>query len=157
MSTANQVSTSATATSRASHTVNGVAGQLHGDAVYTNGHHHHHHEAVMNPVPTISSSTAKKGKAKKATDPNEASKLIAAKISQLELDAAGEKDQEAEIGTLSIYFFRNGCSGEFSLWLYILLSKDCASCLDLLSLRLSALVTCFLLLSHEGGLLIRFF
>lgn len=28
----------------------------------------------------------------------EASKLIAAKISQLELDAAGEKDQEAEIG-----------------------------------------------------------
>ena len=41
---------------------------------------------------------AKKGKGKKATDPNEASKLIAAKISQLELDAAGEKDQEAEIG-----------------------------------------------------------
>jgi len=41
---------------------------------------------------------SKKAKAKKATDPNEASKLIAAKISQLELDAAGEKDQEAEIG-----------------------------------------------------------
>jgi hypothetical protein len=31
-------------------------------------------------------------------DNSEASKLIAAKISQLELDAAGEKDQEAEIG-----------------------------------------------------------
>lgn len=42
---------------------------------------------------------AKKGKQKKATDPTEASKLIAAKISQLELDAAGEKDQEAEIGS----------------------------------------------------------
>jgi hypothetical protein len=41
---------------------------------------------------------AKKGKQKKATDPTEASKLIAAKISQLELDQAGEKDQEAEIG-----------------------------------------------------------
>lgn len=38
---------------------------------------------------------------KKTTDPNEASKLIAAKISQLELDAAGEKDQEAEIGASS--------------------------------------------------------
>lgn len=31
-------------------------------------------------------------------DPNETSKLLAAKISQLEQDAAGEKDQEAEIG-----------------------------------------------------------
>lgn len=41
---------------------------------------------------------AKKGKPKKAPDPTEASKLIAAKISQLELDQAGEKDQEAEIG-----------------------------------------------------------
>ena len=48
-----------------------------------------------NPVPT-----AKKGKGKKAADPNETGKLLAAKISQLELDAAGEKDQEAEIGAL---------------------------------------------------------
>lgn len=40
---------------------------------------------------------AKKNKAKKAADPNETSKLLAAKISQLEQDAAGEKDQEAEI------------------------------------------------------------
>lgn len=46
---------------------------------------------------------SKKAKAKKATDPNEASKLIAAKISQLELDAAGEKDQEAEIGVLHLF------------------------------------------------------
>ncbi|KAL9612817.1 MAG: hypothetical protein Q9167_002600 [Letrouitia subvulpina] len=42
-------------------------------------------------------STAKKGKSKKAADPNETSKLLAAKINQLEHDAAGEKDQEAEI------------------------------------------------------------
>ncbi|KAI1002284.1 hypothetical protein K3495_g5917 [Podosphaera aphanis] len=39
----------------------------------------------------------KKGKQKKITDPNEASNLIAAKISQLESDAAGDKEQEAEI------------------------------------------------------------
>lgn len=44
------------------------------------------------------SNVAKKGKGKKASDPNETSKLLAAKISQLEQDAAGEKDQEAEIG-----------------------------------------------------------
>lgn len=40
--------------------------------------------------------TGKKGKQKKP-EPTEASKLIAQRISQLELDAAGEKDQEAEI------------------------------------------------------------
>ncbi|QSZ37547.1 hypothetical protein DSL72_008645 [Monilinia vaccinii-corymbosi] len=57
----------------------------HTHADYPNGHHHHSDAGV------------KKGKQKKATDPSEASKLIAAKISQLELDAAGEKDQEAEI------------------------------------------------------------
>lgn len=41
---------------------------------------------------------SKKNKGKKVADPNETSKLLAAKISQLEQDAAGEKDQEAEIG-----------------------------------------------------------
>jgi hypothetical protein len=46
------------------------------------------------------STVAKKAKAKKPADPTETSKLLAAKISQLEQDAAGEKDQEAEIGTL---------------------------------------------------------
>lgn len=45
-------------------------------------------------------SMGKKGKQKKATDPTEASNLIAAKISQLESDAAGDKEQEAEIGWL---------------------------------------------------------
>ncbi len=40
----------------------------------------------------------KKGKGKKAADPNETGKLLAAKINQLELDAAGDKEQEAEIG-----------------------------------------------------------
>ncbi|KAI1978392.1 hypothetical protein LOZ53_003196 [Ophidiomyces ophidiicola] len=43
------------------------------------------------------SGMGKKGKGKKPADPSETSKLLAAKISQLEQDAAGEKDQEAEI------------------------------------------------------------
>ncbi|KAI9660859.1 MAG: hypothetical protein M1829_006424 [Trizodia sp. TS-e1964] len=48
------------------------------------------------PAPQVAS--AKKGKAaKKATDPSEIQKLLAGKISQLESDKAGEKDQEAEI------------------------------------------------------------
>ena len=67
------------------------------DSLYANGHHHHHHDAGAGHQPG-SVSMAKKGKQKKVADNSEASKLIAAKISQLELDAAGEKDQEAEIG-----------------------------------------------------------
>lgn len=68
------------------------------DVSYTNGHHHHHHDGPNTSTHAASSNSSKKTKGKKPTDPNEASKLIAAKISQLELDAAGEKDQEAEIG-----------------------------------------------------------
>lgn len=45
------------------------------------------------------SASQKKGKGKKEKiGADETSKLLAAKISQLEQDAAGEKDQEAEIG-----------------------------------------------------------
>lgn len=51
------------------------------------------HSSTMAPA-----TVAKKTKGKKPADPNETSKLLAAKISQLEQDAAGEKDQEAEIG-----------------------------------------------------------
>ncbi len=47
---------------------------------------------------------AKKGKGKKAVDPNETGKLLAAKINQLELDAAGDKEQEAEIGGYKFFF-----------------------------------------------------
>ncbi|QLI66281.1 Alpha-taxilin [Metarhizium brunneum] len=54
----------------------------------TNGHDGHVHSA---PVP------GKKGKGKKAIDSSEASRLLQARISQLEQDAAGEKDQELEI------------------------------------------------------------
>lgn len=90
--TINPAHTSAPTTSRAS------ANHTHLDASYTNGHHHHHHHDTGAAPQPGSASMAKKGKQKKVADNSEASKLIAAKISQLELDAAGEKDQEAEIG-----------------------------------------------------------
>lgn len=69
----------------------------HPESAYTNGHHHHHpHDAGA--MHSAANTAKKLGKQKKATDPNEASNLIAAKISQLESDAAGDKEQEAEIG-----------------------------------------------------------
>lgn len=64
------------------------------DTVLTNGHDGHVHPAP----PAL----GKKGKGKKAIDSNEASRLLQARISQLELDAAGEKDQELEIGTFAL-------------------------------------------------------
>jgi hypothetical protein len=52
------------------------------------------------PAPAPAPASQKKGKGKKEKiGADETSKLLAAKISQLEQDAAGEKDQEAEIGT----------------------------------------------------------
>ena len=53
---------------------------------------------VAHAITMSSAAMSKKNKGKKVADPNETSKLLAAKISQLEQDAAGEKDQEAEIG-----------------------------------------------------------
>ena len=51
------------------------------------------------PPPAPAAPATKKGKGKKEKyGPDEMSKALAAKISQLEQDAAGEKDQEAEIG-----------------------------------------------------------
>jgi hypothetical protein len=95
MSTAvNSTHTSVPASSR---TLSSSANHSHTDSGYTNGHHHHHHDVGA----ASGSNAAKKGKGKKTTDPNEASNLIAAKISQLELDAAGEQEQEAEIGWLN--------------------------------------------------------
>ena len=57
---------------------------------------------VPRPTPSaaaaVAAAAAKKGKGRKATDPAEVGKLLAAKIGQLESDAAGEKSEEAEIG-----------------------------------------------------------
>lgn len=65
------------------------------NASYTNGHHHSHHHHDLGPA-------GKKGKQKKASDPNEDAKMIQAKIAQLEMDATTEKDQEAEIGSFTL-------------------------------------------------------
>jgi hypothetical protein len=60
------------------------------DSITANGHDEHHL-----PPP----STSRKTKGKKAMDfSNEASRLLQARISQLEQDATTEKDQELEIG-----------------------------------------------------------
>ncbi|KAK3940713.1 alpha-taxilin [Diplogelasinospora grovesii] len=99
MSSANPLVTSATTVARpATPMANGVANHVVPDSSLTNGHPPHSNENRPAPAPPATATMAsKKGKQKKATEPNEASKLIAARISQLELDAAGEKDQEAEI------------------------------------------------------------
>lgn len=67
----------------------------HLDTALPNGHDGHTHtHSHPHPPPA----TSKKVKGKKAMDSNEASRLLQARISQLEQDAAGEKDQELEIG-----------------------------------------------------------
>ncbi|KAK3185724.1 hypothetical protein K4F52_005589 [Lecanicillium sp. MT-2017a] len=60
----------------------------HVESALTNGH---------DPRANLLPAAGKKGKAKKGMDSNEASRLLQARISQLEQDAAGEKDQELEI------------------------------------------------------------
>lgn len=68
------------------------------DAPATNGNHLVSNEPRPPPAPPSAAPPNKKDrKAKKALDSTEASKLVAQRISQLEHDAAGEKDQEAEI------------------------------------------------------------
>ncbi|KAF2034762.1 hypothetical protein EK21DRAFT_56088 [Setomelanomma holmii] len=76
----------------------------------TSAHTRPHHEAsrsvssssstTMAPAqqaPASAPAPAKKGKGKKAADPSEQQKQIQAKIAQLELDQAGDKEQELEI------------------------------------------------------------
>ncbi|KAK4448197.1 alpha-taxilin [Podospora aff. communis PSN243] len=95
MSSANPLVTTATAAPRPATPMSAASSPMP-DVPATNGHPAHSHENRPAPAPPVVA-MGKKGKQKKATEPNEASKLIAARISQLELDAAGEKDQEAEI------------------------------------------------------------
>ncbi|KAJ6782166.1 hypothetical protein PWT90_06977 [Aphanocladium album] len=64
----------------------------HAEPALSNGHDGHAH---------LPPAAGKKGKAKKGVDSNEASRLLQARISQLEQDAAGEKDQELEIVMLT--------------------------------------------------------
>lgn len=62
--------------------------------------------AQHNPAPTPAPAHAKKGKGKKPADPSEQQKQIQAKIAQLELDAAGDKEQELEVGGSSLSVVR---------------------------------------------------
>lgn len=73
-------------------------GHAHDDAPAINGNHVHNDPRPPPAPPAAGTPSKKDRKAKKALDSNEASKLVAQRISQLEHDAAGEKDQEAEIG-----------------------------------------------------------
>jgi hypothetical protein len=100
---------SATAAPRpATPIANGPPSQPTHDAAQANGQSTDNHDNRPASAPPAAAA-GKKGKHKKTPEPTEASKLIAQRISQLELDAAGEKDQEAEIG---------GCLVSFSLrWL----------------------------------------
>ena len=94
--------TAATTASRPTQAGNGNSSNPALD--YINGHGNLP-DATPSGAPPAAS-TAKKSKNKKAADPNETGKLLAAKINQLESDQAGEKDQEAEIG---------GCSSAHAL------------------------------------------
>ena len=85
-----------TPSSRSSSTINNASA-----TDYINGHGSLPDAPAPSALPAPTASNTKKGKGKKATDPNETGKLLAAKINQLEQDAAGEKDQEAEIGGYS--------------------------------------------------------
>ncbi|KAI0525553.1 myosin-like coiled-coil protein-domain-containing protein [Xylaria bambusicola] len=76
---------------------NGTASHAHDDPSLPNSHHIPVHEPRPAPTPTAAMASNKKGKGKKALDSSEASKLVAARISQLEVDTAAEKEQEAEI------------------------------------------------------------
>ncbi|GAP84058.2 putative myosin-like coiled-coil protein [Rosellinia necatrix] len=79
---------------------NGTIPHSHDDSPFPNGHHVPVQEPRPAPTPTpamASNAASKKAKGKKALDSSEASKLVAARISQLEVDTAAEREQEAEI------------------------------------------------------------
>ncbi|KAI0491157.1 myosin-like coiled-coil protein-domain-containing protein [Xylaria cf. heliscus] len=79
---------------------NSTASHAHDDSSNSNGHHVPVQEPRPAPMPTpamASTAANKKAKGKKALDSSEASKLVAARISQLEVDTAAEREQEAEI------------------------------------------------------------
>ncbi|KAJ2982445.1 hypothetical protein NUW58_g6434 [Xylaria curta] len=79
---------------------NDTTSHAHHDPALPNGHHVPAQEPRPAPAPTASmasNAAHKKAKGKKALDSSEASKLVAARISQLEVDTAAEREQEAEI------------------------------------------------------------
>jgi hypothetical protein len=105
MATVSAQQQSSLTSSRSSSVVNGNPSHGHNHPNHMNGHHASTQSDAQNSTAAhangAAASTLKKAgfKAKKATpDPSEVPKLLAAKISQLESDQAGEKEEEAEIG-----------------------------------------------------------
>ncbi|KAI0398166.1 myosin-like coiled-coil protein-domain-containing protein [Xylariaceae sp. FL0594] len=99
MATTGHREPSAPPASHASYT-NGTSSQPHDDPSLSNSHHVPVQDPRPAPTPTptmASNASSKKAKGKKTMDSTEASKLVAARISQLEVDTAAEKEQEAEI------------------------------------------------------------
>lgn len=92
--------TSVPTSSRPSPIPNGTSSN---DTAYTNGHQHNHATGTSS---NAASSLPKKGKAKKQADPDDAAKAVAARLAQLESNAADEKDQEAEIGGFALFFLK---------------------------------------------------
>lgn len=85
---------------------NGTSTHAHAqDDSLPNGHHVPVQEPrpAPTPTPTASNAAGKKGKGKKGVDQTEASKLITARISQLEIDNAAEREQEQEIGRFIMF------------------------------------------------------
>ncbi|KAI1767722.1 myosin-like coiled-coil protein-domain-containing protein [Hypoxylon sp. FL1150] len=101
----------ATTNHRATATPAPLASSPHTNGTSPHAHAHAHDDCLPNgnhvpvqeprpaptPTPMASNAAGKKGKGKKGLEPTEASKLVAARISQLEVDTAAEKEQEAEI------------------------------------------------------------
>lgn len=111
MATANHRATATPAPLASVPHTNGTSAHAHAhahapDDCLPNGHHVPVQEPRPAPTPTpnmASNPAGKKGKGKKTLDSNEASKLVAARISQLEVDTAAEKEQEAEIGRCILF------------------------------------------------------
>ncbi|KAI1862210.1 uncharacterized protein JN550_010366 [Neoarthrinium moseri] len=89
MAAASHSAHSATPAPLASHPTTNGADHYH--------HQHAHHDHRPAPTPASVAAANKKNKNKKAMDSSEASKLVAARISQLEVDNAAEKEQQEEI------------------------------------------------------------
>lgn len=95
---------------------NGSTTAHHDDALSPNGTHLTQEPRPPPAPPVAATPTKKGGKAKKPIDSTETSKLLAQRISQLEHDAAGEKDQEAEIGACLLFSSRLRLCVESAAW-----------------------------------------
>ena len=134
--------------------VDGVAASVatSNAAPLTNGHHHHGAMPHQPPAPSAATAAAaagKKAKGKKTSDLNDFSKQVMGRITQLEVDSAAEKEQEAEIGTWTCDAgLSRGDTPKLSKW-----KKQCVVChLDYLTMRCRCRDLCYLGHVHMGRL-----